>query len=313
MHRHHAGPATRERRRHRRPGRRGRARRARRGTTGSTSIGPGLEHQQGEAGQAAARAASRSRRVRRYVTSGSRRPGQRAHRAAALAGDRRVVHGEPAPVVDRRAERAPSGRSAPGRPGPGWLAEPPNDRSGANSLTWCTGTSSGDVHLVGEAGGQLDRRVHGEGAADAVAQPGALQQRRRLDRPAAHEDVRRSGPCRAVPSAAVSSGPAWPARRRRTRRSTRWPASRRAPAATARGQVRLGHALAPRRRGVGAVVVRHPAGDLVVAPAERARRRGAAPRWPPIVGAGHGLHAERRARPRRRWRTARRRRSRRCA
>ena len=50
---------------------------------------------------------ARSRRVRRYVTTGSRRPGQRPDPAPALAGDRRVVHGERAPLLDGRAEPLP--------------------------------------------------------------------------------------------------------------------------------------------------------------------------------------------------------------
>ena len=46
-----------------------------------------------------------------------------------------------------------------------------------------------DVELVGEAGRELDRRVDGERSPDPARNPRALQQRRRLDRAAAHDHV----------------------------------------------------------------------------------------------------------------------------
>ena len=43
------------------------------------------------------------------------KPAHRSHLAAALAGDRRVVHADPSPVGDGVGERATTGRSAPAR------------------------------------------------------------------------------------------------------------------------------------------------------------------------------------------------------
>ena len=194
------------------------------------------------------------------------------------------------------------------RPGPGRRAA--ERQVGGELGDLVDGHVARQVQRVAEVGGQLDGRVHGERRADAAAQAGALQERRRLDRATAHEHVTgvdgdrraRRRPWR---------GRGWHGRRRARGGRHGARARRRAPAEVGTWQVRLGHALAPpvgRRRA--AWLVRHPPRDLVVTPAEagraaaqgvagrrRRRRVPAAPRAP--------------ARPRRRSVRARRTRGRR--
>ena len=137
--------------------------------------------------------------------------------------------------------------------------------------------SPGDVQRVGEVGGKLDRRVHGERAADAAAQAGALQEGRRLDRPAADEDVAgvdRDGRAVGVGDQGAG-GPAAVAHEA----VDAVPARSAGAGASARG--RYVSVMLWRRPSMAASPgVRHPARDLVVAPAEARPRRAAARRSP---------------------------------
>ena len=113
---------------------------------------------------------ARSRRVSRYVTSGSRRPRDGAHRAPALARDRRVVDGEVAPVPHGRSEAVPrvaEGERDEARAG-GRAAERQIGRELLDLVHWYV---VGDVDGVGEAGRQLDGRVDGQRAPDAPRRP----------------------------------------------------------------------------------------------------------------------------------------------
>ena len=127
----------------------------------------------------------------------------------------------------------------------------------------------GHVHLVGELRRELHRGVHRKCAADVRAHPRALQQRRRLDRAATHEHVRRGDRTARHAAGAVAVGdvgrdiePVVD--------QTIDPRLDEHPGAGGERprQVGAGHALALAGDGVAAGRVLHPARDLAVAPVE---------------------------------------------
>ena len=212
----------------------------------------------------------------------------RTHRATPLAGDRRVVHGEAAPVLDRRAEAVPRvAEGEGGEAGPGRRAAEGEVRCELRDLL--DRDVVADVDLTGEARRQLHRGVDGEGATDVVPQPGALQERRRLDGATGDDDVGE------VDGAGLPAGRGdLGAHRPPAIEDEAVDAGVREQPGAGRGrprQVGLGHAAAPPGRGIPPVRVGHPPGDLVVAPAEsgRAAAQGLAGGR---VGAGDGLHGQ---------------------
>ena len=136
---------------------------------------------------------------------------------------------------------------------------------------------------VGESGGQLHRRVDGERAADAVTQPGALQERRRLDGSAADEHVAGSGRAACLPDRRRCTDT--PAVVPLAGASTRQPTTRRAPARERPGEVGAGHALAlPRSHRVRGG--RSSTAGSRCSASRADRRRGAAPRSPATARPG---------------------------
>ena len=168
-------------------------------------------------------------------------------------------------------------------------AEPPNDRSGANSLTWWTGDVAGHVDRVGEAGGELDGRVHGE------RRP---MRRRRPDRCSSaglwiappQTKTWRASIVTGLTVRAGGEGPCGPAVVEHEAVDTVI-GDQAGAGGDGSGQVRLGHALAPAVVRLGAGLVGHPARDLVVAPAE-----AGGPAAQGVAGradvAGHALHGQ---------------------
>ena len=175
-------------------------------------------------------------------------------------------------------------RDEPGRGG-----RPAEGQVGGELLHLVDRHVVGDVDRLVEAGGQLDRRVHGERPADVATQPRALQQGRRLDGAAADDDVAevdRGRPAvgggRLGPEgpAAVDDQPVHAV-----------PGQHPSAGRLGLGEVGLRHAPPPPRSGVGPVGVVHPTGDLVVPPAER-RRAAAQCLAGRRLFAGHGLDGQ---------------------
>ena len=262
---------------------------------------PGLEHQQGQPGEALAEqgavAAGQPVRDERVA-----QPGHGAHPPAALAGDRRVVDGDPAPVGDGRRRSAPVVAEGE-RDEPGPDAEPPKERSGANSLTWCTGHVVGDVDRrrrsgrpASPSGGRRACGRRGGAARSAAAGPGSGSRRRT-------RHVARSRPSPARPSASVTRAAGGPAA---VEHEPVDPVvgEQAGAGALGPGQVRLGHALAPAVAGVGV----RPGRSIQRGISSWRQPRPAAPRRSASLAgvwrAGHGLHRAAPARPRRRSRTS---------
>ncbi len=178
-----------------------------------------------------------------------------------LAGDGRVVDRAPLPLAERPGERRPV--IAQRQCEQAGLAGRAAEREVRGELLHLVhGHLVVGVERVGESCRQLHRRVDGERAADAVTQPGALQECRRLDGSAADEHV-------AGAHDAASSRTAEVHRHARgvPLQALGALADHEAGAGACRpGEVGAGHALTLRARSVRGVG--HPPGDLVVLPAE---------------------------------------------
>ncbi len=172
---------------------------------------------------------------------------------------------------------------------PGEEADPPKDRSGANSFTWWTATSSATLTGSSKRAASLTVGCTASDAADVAAQPRALQQGGRLDGAAADDDVAEVD--RGRPAVGGGGlGPEGPAAVE-DQAVHAVPGEDPGAGGLGLGEVGLRHAPPPARPGVGPVGVVHPAGDLVVAPAERggaAAQRLAGRR----LFAGHGLDGQ---------------------
>ena len=181
-----------------------------------------------------ARVAARSRAVSQYVTRGSRSAGRAEHPASALAGDRRVVHGDLAPRRHRVAHRRPVVAEGE-RHQPGLARRPAEREVGGELLDLVHGHVVDDVDSSSKRAASLTVGCTARPLPTSPRKPERCSSAGVLDRAGADDDVVEVDRARRALGAGELS-PECAASIADRGESTRCSTSIRAPAARARGR-----------------------------------------------------------------------------